>query len=230
MNSGKNFYKSYINKKTKVKNKKEKIISNEDDSEKNSENNNLLNKKKKRDEEENEQDKIEINQNMYNQYNIYQRLYVSPIEMQIQQINNQNTNYPELYQNIYYINNPYEFIADQRDVGYNSFEQEKMIDLKGSINNMYNRGIVNNIIGAFFIEECKNYIKPIDIEEKIVNDKKINEEKKLPISKGEEKQEKKEENLNNKDKEKNKENNQENEINENNTAKESRLKKPILIW
>ena len=167
---------------------------------------------------------------MYNQYNIYQRLYVSPIEMQIQQINNQNTNYPELYQNIYYINNPYEFIADQRDVGYNSFEQEKMIDLKGSINNMYNRGIVNNIIGAFFIEECKNYIKPIDIEEKIVNDKKINEEKKLSISKGEEKQEKKEENLNNKDKEKNKENNQENEINENNTAKESRLKKPILIW
>lgn len=230
MNSGKNFYKSYINKKTKIKNKKEKIISNEDDSEKNSENNNLLNKKKKRDEEENEQDKIEINQNMFNQYNIYQRLYVSPIEMQIQQINNQNTNYPELYQNIYYINNPYEFIADQRDVEYNSFEQEKMIDLKGSINNMYNRGIVNNIIGAFFIEECKNYIKPIDIEEKIVNDKKINEEKKLPISKGEEKQEKKEENLNNKDKEKNKENNQENEINENNTAKGSRLKKPILIW
>lgn len=227
MNSGKNFYKSSPDKKAKIKSKKAKKISNQENSEKDNENeNNILNKKKKR--EENEQDKIEINQNMYNQYNIYQRLYVSPIEMQIQQINNQNTNYPELYQNIYYINNPYEFFNNQREMETYPNEEEKIKDIKEIINNMFKRGITNNIIGAFFIEECKNYAKSIEQNEKSVNNIDNNSEEN-ELSNGN-KEVIKENNRNHIDKKKYSENNQENDINGNNISKESKLKKPILIW
>ena len=58
----------------------------------------------------NQNDRLEINQNMYNQYNIYQGFYPGmefPMQ-QIQQINNQNMNNPEFYQNFYYIQSPYQ--------------------------------------------------------------------------------------------------------------------------
>lgn len=227
MNSGKNLYKSSPTKKAKIKSKKVKKISSEENSEKDNENEiNLLKKKKKREEkEENEQEKIEINQNMYNQYNFYPGLYVSPMQMQIQQINNQNTNYPELYQNIYYINNPYEFFANQGEIETYPNEQEKIKDIKESINNMFKRGIVNNIIGAFFIEESKNCVNSVDKKENLVNNDNSDENDLSNVNSEVEK----EKNDNNVNKEKNK-NDQENDINGNNILKESRLKKPVLIW
>ena len=167
MNSGKNLYKKNDN------NNKEK---------------NFLNKKKNREINEepminqqeneinniqNQNEKYEINQNMFNQYNFYQGF--PPIELQLQQLNNQNINNPEYYQNVYYIANPYTYFPNGQELGYYTPEVEEegpFTDLKGHINNLYKRGIVNNIIGAFYIEEImKN--RDINDDEETINNKNV---------------------------------------------------------
>ena len=47
-------------------------------------------------------------------------------------------------------------------------EEKTFTNLQEHINNIYKRGIANNIIGAFFIEECKE-MKNVD--EKSINNK-----------------------------------------------------------
>lgn len=130
---------------------------------------------------QNQNEKLEINQNMFNQYNFYQGI-MSPIGlMQIQQLNNQNINFQninnqEYLQNFYYMQNPYSFIPNDREFIYYEQEEETLFnDLKGHINNLCKRGISNNIIGAFFIEENKEKNKETNDEE----------EEKIKIKKGE---------------------------------------------
>ena len=185
MNSGKNFYDKQINKETKKKQKSKEQNDNNNNinSEKiviKKEENDLLNKKKKREKEEeideekeiNQNDKLEINQNMYNQYNFYQGIIPS-IEWQLQQLRNQNINYQELYQNIYYIQNQYNVFPNNNEIQPYFVEGKEFINLKDNINNIYERGIVNNLIGAFFIEECK---EAKNVDEKTINNK-INNKK-----------------------------------------------------
>ena len=249
MNSDKNLKNNFPNKKTKTKKQNPKISNDNLGSQKidkNEEEINLLNKKKKREENElNNNDKIEINQNMFNQYNFYQGLFISPNVMQMQPINNKDSNYQEIYQNIYYINNPYEFFPNEELQNYcpepkteNNGGGGGGINLKDINNNIYKRGIVNNIIGAFFIEEYNEKKNNLNEEEKIINNNnKTNNEIKKEITFN-----LNNENLNNNDN--NKENENEN-INDNkniknnnlnepndesNSHNDNKLRKPILIW
>ena len=250
MNSEKDLKNNFPNKKTKTKKQNPKISNDNLGSQKidkNEEEINLLNKKKKREENElNNNDKIEINQNMFNQYNFYQGLFISPNVMQMQPINNKDSNYQEIYQNIYYINNPYEFFPNEELQNYCPEPKTENnggggINLKDINNNIYKRGIVNNIIGAFFIEEYNEKKNNLNEEEKIINNNNNNNKTNNEI--------KKEitfnlnnENLNNNDN--NKENENEN-INDNkniknnnlnepndesNSHNDNKLRKPILIW
>ena len=138
------------------------------------EENSLLNKKKKREEikQKNKAEKAKTNKNSngMNQYNNYMGLYMS----QIQSINNQQQGYYEGYQNIYYyngINAPYQYQAQM--IGYNPYFHQYILDppktLEEHAELIYQRGIVNNIIGAFFIKEC---------QEKNKN----NEKRKVPVA------------------------------------------------
>ena len=249
MSSDKNLKNNFPNKKTKTKKQNPKISNDNLGSQKidkNEEEINLLNKKKKREENElNNNDKIEINQNMFNQYNFYQGLFISPNVMQMQPINNKDSNYQEIYQNIYYINNPYEFFPNEELQNYcpepkteNNGGGGGGINLKDINNNIYKRGIVNNIIGAFFIEEYNEKKNNLNEEEKIINNNnKTNNEIKKEITFN-----LNNENLNNNDN--NKENENEN-INDNkniknnnlnepndesNSHNDNKLRKPILIW
>ena len=124
-----------------------------------------LNKKKKREEakQKNKNEKSRVNNravngnNGYNQYNnYYQGLYLPP---QMQPMNNPN---PQLdYQN-YYFYNPYQ-LPPPHIYSYPQYYQQYFIgppkSLEESLNNIYQRGIVNNIIGAFFIKEQLEKIK-----------------------------------------------------------------------
>ena len=249
MNSDKDLKNNFPNKKTKTKKQNPKISNDNLGSQKidkNEEEINLLNKKKKREENElNNNDKIEINQNMFNQYNFYQGLFISPNVMQMQPINNKDSNYQEIYQNIYYINNPYEFFPNEELQNYCPEPKTENngggggINLKDINNNIYKRGIVNNIIGAFFIEEYNEKKNNLNEEEKIINNNnnKTNNEIKKEITFN-----LNNENLNNNDN--NKENENEN-INDNkniknnnlnepndesNSHNDNKLRKPILIW
>ena len=249
MNSEKDLKNNFPNKKTKTKKQNPKISNDNLGSQKidkNEEEINLLNKKKKREENElNNNDKIEINQNMFNQYNFYQGLFISPNVMQMQPINNKDSNYQEIYQNIYYINNPYEFFPNEELQNYCPEPKTENngggggINLKDINNNIYKRGIVNNIIGAFFIEEYNEKKNNLNEEEKIINNNnnKTNNEIKKEITFN-----LNNENLNNNDN--NKENENEN-INDNkniknnnlnepndesNSHNDNKLRKPILIW
>ena len=239
MNSDKDSNKNYPNKKTKTKKHHSKLSNTNLNSQNidKQEEYNLLNKKKKREEESNKKsDKIEINQNMFNQYNIYQGLFIPPIGVPMQQINNKDQNYPEIYQKIYYINNSYEFLPNFQDglenkPCYQESKIENTSNLQDTINNIFKRGIVNHIIGAYFIEEINGQKK--DDEEININNNKINKNSK-----------KVELNLSNLNKDNNNENNKENAnikdnknksidpsyYNENNSNNENKLKKPILIW
>ena len=128
-----------------------------------------LNKKKKREEvkQKNKNEKIRVNnRNGINQYNnYYQGLYIPPM----QPINNQNV--PIDYQYCYF-NNPYPFPPAQI-YGLPAYYQQYLMgppkSLEESLNNIYQRGIVNNIIGAFYIKEQ---------QEK----RKNNEKRKVPIA------------------------------------------------
>ena len=237
MNSGKNFYDNHANKETKKKQKSKELNDNNNENSKEVINrDNLLNKKKKREKEEdideskeiNANDKLEINQNMYNQYNFYQG-FVPPIEWQLEQLQNQNiNNYQELIQNFYYIKNQYNIFSNDNEI--KSFKEKVFTNLKDNINSIYERGIVNNIIGAFFIEECKSMkdLDEININNKCdsKNDKK--EDKTLSL-KEVKKIEKNKKTIENQTDDNNNENiNQENKNEEENN--ENKLRKPILIW
>jgi len=125
----------------------------------------LLNKKKKREEikQRNKIDKNKINNmNAPNPYNYYPNMYIPQM-----QINNQNPAYHNEYQNIYYLYPPYNpqmmppFIPNTYLMPPRTLEE--------SLSYIYNRGIVNNIIGAFFIKECQDK-------------QKNNEKRKVPVS------------------------------------------------
>jgi len=249
MNSEKDLKNNFPNKKTKTKKQNPKISNDNLGSQKidkNEEEINLLNKKKKREENElNNNDKIEINQNMFNQYNFYQGLFISPNVMQMQPINNKDSNYQEIYQNIYYINNPYEFFPNEELQNFcpepkteNNGGGGGGINLKDINNNIYKRGIVNNIIGAFFIEEYNEKKNNLIEEEKIINNNnKTNNEIKKEITfnlnnenhnNNDNNKENENENINDN---KNIKNNNLNEPNdESNSNNDNKLRKPILIW
>ena len=132
----------------------------------------LLNKKKKREEikQKNKFEKNKVNKNNgINQYNYYSGLYMT----QMQQMNNQNPPpyYGDYQNNLYYFNSPYQI--HPQVLGMPPFFQQLVMEppksLQENLNMIYNRGIVNNIIGAFFIKEC---------QEK----KKYNEKKRIPVS------------------------------------------------
>jgi hypothetical protein len=113
----------------------------------------LLNKKKKREEtkQKNKYEKNKINNiNNPNHYNYYPGMYMPPM-----QINNQNPAYFNEYQNYYYVN-PQSYQMGQQMIGPQYYPPYIIPQntLEDSLNIIYNRGIVNNIIGAFFIKEC----------------------------------------------------------------------------
>ena len=183
----------------------------------------LLNKKKKR----------EVNNP--NQYNFYQNMYMSPM-----QINNQNPAYYNEYQNYYYLNpsQPYQMNRQM----FPPFMPNSFImpprNLEESLNMIYSRNIVNHIIGAFFIKECQERQKnsekrkvPVakvelndnneDINNKETEEKNNSEKKENDLDKKEinDKEEKKEEQKgeNNEDK------------NEHNNNNDNELKRPSLV-
>ena len=91
----------------------------------------------------------------------------------MQQMNNQNPPpyYSDYQNNLYYFNSPYQM--HPQILGMPPFFQQLVMEppksLQENLNSIYNRGIVNNIIGAFFIKEC---------QEK----KKNNEKRRIPVS------------------------------------------------
>ena len=153
----------------------------------------LLNKKKKREEmkQKNKVEKSKINKNIngINQYNNYMGLYMN----QMPPMNNQPQGYLEGYQNIYYYNNinsSYQFPTQM--IGYNPyFHQYTFIEqpksLEEHIEMISQRGIVNNIIGAFFIKE---------------HQEKNNEKRKVPVAMVELDDDQDNNNSNNKDEDK----------------------------
>ena len=92
------------------------------------------------------------NINNPNHFPYYPGMYMPPM-----QINNQNPAYYNEYQNFYYLNPP-TYPLNQQMMAYPYYPQFLMQQntLEDSLNIMYNRGIVNNIIGAFFIKDCQD--------------------------------------------------------------------------
>ena len=92
------------------------------------------------------------NLNNQNHFPFYPGMYMPPM-----QINNQNPAYYNEYQNFYYLNPP-PYPLNQQMMGNPYYPQFLMQQntLEDSLNIMYNRGIVNNIIGAFFIKDCQD--------------------------------------------------------------------------
>ncbi len=251
MNSGTNLYKKQSSKETKKKTNEKILDNNNMDEGKivNKEEINLLNKKKKRSkekdeeevvEEKNQNDKLEINQNMFNQYNFYQAYIPQQLEWQIQQLKNPNINYPpEFYQNnFYYIQNQYPIFPNDPELLNTFMEDEKpFTDLNEHIKNIFKRGISNNIIGAFFIEERKEKDKNISNEEESVNNKaNIKKDKKDKKDKTSVINEDKKSELNKENFDKTngvkKEENENKAIDKNDKGKqnENKLRKPTLIW
>ena len=92
------------------------------------------------------------NLNNQNHFPYYPGMYMPPM-----QINNQNPAYYNEYQNFYYLNPPTYPLNQQMMANpyYPQFFMQQNT-LEDSLNIMYNRGIVNNIIGAFFIKDCQD--------------------------------------------------------------------------
>ena len=135
----------------------------------------LLNKKKKREEikQKSKSEKTKVNKNL-NGIKQYNNNYMGIYMNQIPPINNQPQGYIDGYPNLYYYNNinsSYPF--PNQILGYNAYFQpyymEQPKNLEDHINIIYQRGIVNNIIGAFYIKEC---------QEKLKN----NEKRKVPVA------------------------------------------------
>ena len=126
-----------------------------------------MNKKKKREEvkQKNKYEKNKMNNlNNPNPYNYYPGMYMPPM-----QINNQNPAYYNEYQNYYYLNPP-SYQMGQQMIGppyYPPFMMPQNT-LEDSLNMIYNRGIVNNIIGAFFIKECQDRQRQRQTEKRTV--------------------------------------------------------------
>ena len=142
------------------------------------------------------------NLNNPNQYNFYQNMYMSPM-----QINNQNPAYYNEYQNYYYLNpsQPYQMNRQMFPAFIpNSFIMPPR-NLEESLNMIYSRNIVNHIIGAFFIKECQER-------------QKNSEKRKVPVAKVEL-------NDNNEDN-----NNKETEEKNNSEKKENDLDIPYCIF
>ena len=93
--------------------------------------------------------------NIPNQYNFYPGMYMPQIPQM--QINNQNPAYFNEYQNFYYLN-PSQAYQINPQMFPPFMQQTLMIqpkNLEESLNMIYSRGIVNHLIGAFFIKECQ---------------------------------------------------------------------------
>ena len=93
--------------------------------------------------------------NNSNQYNFYPGMYMPQIPQM--QINNQNPAYFNEYQNFYYLN-PSQAYQINPQMFPPFMQQTLMIqpkNLEESLNMIYSRGIVNHLIGAFFIKECQ---------------------------------------------------------------------------
>ena len=92
------------------------------------------------------------NINNPNHFPYYPGMYMPPM-----QINNQNPAYYNEYQNFYYLNPP-TYPLNQQMMANPYYPQFLMQQntLEDSLTIMYNRGIVNNIIGAFFIKDCQD--------------------------------------------------------------------------
>lgn len=195
----------------------------------------ILNKKKKREEvkqkNKTEKAKTKNNVNGMNQYNNYMGLYMN----QMQPINNQGQGYIDEYKNIYYYP-PYQYPTSM--IGYNPYFQQYIYEepqtLEDNINMIYNRGIVNNIIGAFYIKERQEKMKnkekrkvPIEkVELEDESDNNLNNNKNNPDKRNnntyiKEESSSKEENI--------KENNDKNIIKDNNDQKTSEQNKNELI-
>ena len=122
---------------------------------------NVLNKKKKRE----QKNKLEKNKlNNINNYNYYQGIYMPQMPM-----NNPNPGYYNENPNLYYFNVP-PYQIGQQMMGQTFYPQFVIPQntLEDHLNIMYNRGIVNNIIGAFFIKECQERLKQKQIEKRQV--------------------------------------------------------------
>ena len=91
-------------------------------------------------------------------------MYMPPM-----QINNQNPAYYNEYQNYFYLN-PSSYPMGQQFMGTPYYPQFFMSQnsLEDTLNMIYNRGIVNNIIGAFFIKECQERQKQRQTEKRTV--------------------------------------------------------------
>ena len=128
----------------------------------------LLNKKKKREEnkQKNKSEKIKVNnRNGINQYNIYQGYYTP----QMQPINTQNPMPMNDYPNYLYYNPLYPQMCQFPPHFFPQYIMDTPKTLEENLNNICQRGIVNNIIGAFYIKE---------FQEKMKN----NEKRKVPVS------------------------------------------------
>ena len=208
MNSGKYLYKSSNKKDSKMEKQNPKQNNGNKNTKKiRKEENNLINKKKKREEEKmiNNQNKNEIQQNKYKGG--------FPFEKQFNQISIPNMYYP------YYPN----------EIGCQYLpEKEYYCDIKEIADKIFSRGIVNNIIGAFFIGKC--------IEEEKLKKNEDNKCEEVTIPKSEEKE------LSSEKESNNNENNEQN-LNEikndeiidtGNNIKDfkndNKLIKPILVW
>ena len=211
MNSGKYLYKSSINKDSKTIKQNLKQMNNGSKGSKKvkKEENSLINKKKKREEEKvNNKNKNEISQNIYNQG--------IPIENQMSQMNIQNLYY-QYYQN---------------QMEFNQFlpQKEYNYDLKEIADKIYSRGIVNNIIGAFFIDKCIEDEKQKNKEENKLEEKINSKSEEKELSSENENKDNNNENIKqNLNEIKNDENiDTGNKINE--FQNDNKLIKPILVW
>jgi len=146
------------------------------------------------------------NLNNQNHFPFYPGMYMPPM-----QINNQNPAYYNEYQNFYYLNPP-PYPLNQQMMGNPYYHQFLMQQntLEDSLNIMYNRGIVNNIIGAFFIKECQDRQR-----------QRKSEKRKVPISTVELNDEQGEDNMEN--------NNGNNNANNNEIGDESNNKLSYMI-
>ena len=137
-------------------------------------------------------------QQQQTQFNNYPNIYFPQMQLNYQQIGFIDGNCPNGY---YYPPPPYQIPPGMMGVGPMTYYPPYVIDqpknLKSYLDNICNRGVVNNIIGAFYIKEC---------QEK----QKILEQKKVPISMVELNDEQVNNNINN-NVNSNKINNQENE-------------------
>ena len=203
----------------------------------------ILNKKKKREEikqkNKAEKNKLNKNTNGVNQYGNYMGLYMN----QMPPINNPQQGYLDGYPNIYYYNNinsSYQYPTHM--IGYPYFPQyiyEQPKTLEEQIDLIYQRGIVNNIIGALFIKEIQDKKKngekrkvpvaTVELEEEQGNNT-LNSKNSLENKiKNEENKERNNENNNSQNMEKEEDNSINNDIQNKMIEQKNELKKPEFI-